>query len=471
METLKPRSATNNSKSKLVKTFQKVINLRNPTKISSNNGIGICMLTSQNKFDDDDTASFKSKTHHHYSDKHGGGDPRIRHRAVMEALVAKLFAGITSIKASYAELQVAQNPYNSDAIHVADQAVVDELKAISELKRSFLKKELDLSPQVTIMLAEIQEQQSMMKTYEITIKKLECEIETKESKVSLMKTQLQESITYNKSLEKRLNASGPISTILENVQLSSLKPSHLVQFLHYTLRSIRGFVKLMIREMESAQWDLESAARVIEPGVIFTKTSHRYFVFESFVCKTMFEGFNFPNFSPPSVSQSFNRVSRDQYFNGFTKLKSVNVKHILAQKPNSSFANFLRSKYLQLVHAKMECSLFGNLNQRKLINAGGFPDSAFFTSFAEMARRVWLLHCLAYSFDQEVSIFQVPKNCRFSEVYMENVSDDSVFSSEIVDSSVDFRVNFTVVPGFKIGTSTVIQCQVYLSPMITPATR
>ncbi|KAK1567647.1 hypothetical protein Q3G72_014713 [Acer saccharum] len=74
------------------------------------------------------------------------------------------------------------------AIHMADQAVVDELKAISELKCSFLKKELDLSPQLTIMLAEIQEQQSLMKTYEITIKKLECEIETKESKVSLMKT-------------------------------------------------------------------------------------------------------------------------------------------------------------------------------------------------------------------------------------------------------------------------------------------
>ncbi|KAK3210474.1 hypothetical protein Dsin_015180 [Dipteronia sinensis] len=128
METLKPKLAPNNNKSKLAKTFQKVINLRNSIKISSNSGIGICMLTSHNKFDDDDTASFKSKTHHHYSDKHGGGDPRTKHRAVMEALVAKL-AGITFIKASYAELHIAQNPYNNDSIHVADQAVVDELKA------------------------------------------------------------------------------------------------------------------------------------------------------------------------------------------------------------------------------------------------------------------------------------------------------------------------------------------------------
>ncbi|KAJ4703702.1 IRK-interacting protein [Melia azedarach] len=464
METVKPKSAMNN-KSRLAKTFQKVINLRTATKIASSNGIGICMLTSQNKFGEgDDSFSIKRGNH---ADKHG--DPRARQKAVIEALVAKLFAGVTSIKAAYAELQMAQSPYNSEAIHVADQTVVDELKAISELKRSFLKKELDLSPQVTIMLAEIQEQQSLMKTYEITIKKMEGEVEMKESDASSLRKQLEESIAVNKSLEKRLNASGPIS-ILENIQLSSLNPSHFVQFLHYTLRSIRSFVKLMIREMESARWDLDAAAKVIEPQAGFTKPGHRYFAFESFVCKTILEGFNFPNFAAPNESQSFHRHSHEQYLNEFKKLKSVNVKQFLTQKPNTSFAKFMRSKYLLLVHAKMECSLFGNLNQRKLINAGDFPDSGFFTSFAEMARRVWLLHRLAYSFDQEINIFQVPRNCRFSEVYMDNVSDESIYSNEIVDSNVDFRVNFTVVPGFKIG-KTVIQSQVYLSPVIKPASR
>ncbi|KAL5552907.1 hypothetical protein UlMin_040308 [Ulmus minor] len=103
----------------------------------------------------------------------------------MEALVVKLFAGITSIKASYVELRMAKNPYNSDAIQVADQSVVDELKSISELKHSFLKNKLDLSPQITMMLAEIQEQQSLMKTYEIMIKKLELEVDRKDSDLHL----------------------------------------------------------------------------------------------------------------------------------------------------------------------------------------------------------------------------------------------------------------------------------------------
>jgi hypothetical protein len=110
----------------------------------------------------------------------------------------------------------------------------------------------------------------------------------------------------------------------------------------------------------------------------------------------------------------------------------------------------------------MECSLFGNLNQRKLVNSGGFPDSAFFNAFVEMARRVWALNLLAFSFGEDVSIFQVSKNCRFSDVYMEAVTQDSELENP--NSDTDLRVAFTVVPGFKIG-KTVIQSQVYLSPV------
>ncbi|KAL5576982.1 hypothetical protein UlMin_018681 [Ulmus minor] len=455
MDTARPKSALN-SKSKLARTFQKVINLRTASKIASNNGI--CLLNSQAKVKDDDFD--KSKLFDR------GEDIRGRNRAVMEALVAKLFAGITSIKASYAELQMAQNPYNSDAIQVADQSVVDELKSISELKRSFLKKELDLSPQITMMLAEIQEQQSLMKTYEIMIKKLELEVDRKDSDLSSLKKKLEDSVSSNKSLEKKLNASGPLP-MLDNLQISSLNRNHFVQFLQHTLRSARSFVKLMIREMEAANWDLDSAINFIEPDASFSKSSHRCFAFESFVSKTMFEGFNLPNFSLTDEHHQ-----PQIFFETFKKLKSSSPKELLAQNPNSSFGKFTRAKYLQLVHAKMECSLFGNLNQRKLLNSNGYPETPFFTAFAEMAKRVWLLHCLAFSFGEEVSIFQVRKDSRFSEVYMECVTQEVLFSSSgELDANPDaeLRVSFTVVPGFKIG-KTLIHSQVYLSPATTPAT-
>ncbi|KAM7489575.1 hypothetical protein LguiB_027059 [Lonicera macranthoides] len=41
----------------------------------------------------------------------------------MEAFIANLFSTITLIKAAYVELQIAQFPYNADAIKSADQAV------------------------------------------------------------------------------------------------------------------------------------------------------------------------------------------------------------------------------------------------------------------------------------------------------------------------------------------------------------
>ncbi|XP_022777298.1 protein GRAVITROPIC IN THE LIGHT 1-like [Durio zibethinus] len=466
METFNPKSAFNNNsgnhKSRLARTFQKVINLRTATKIASSNGIGICVLTSQHKFPHDDSAS-DHKTSSHAADKHG--DSKVKQKAVLEALVAKVFASVTSIKAAYAELQMAQHPYNSDAIQAADQAVVEELRTLSELKRKFLKKELDLSPQVTMMLAEIQEQQSLMRTYEITIKKLESDVEEKDSDIALLHKQLEDCTAFNKSLEKKLNASGPLS-MFDNIQFTTLNPSHFLQVLHCTLRSVRSFVKMMIKEMELGKWDLDAAAKTIEPGAVFAKQSHRCFVFESFVCKTMLEGFDSRDFGLTKDSSS-KKLDPEQYFNRFKNLKSALPKSFLIQNPNSSFAKFTRTKYLKLVHAKMECSFFGNLSQRKLITAGGFPDTAFFTAFSEMCRRFWLLHCLGFSMHEQVSVFQVKQDSRFSDVYMENVSEESLISSEINDANVDIRVCFTVVPGFKIG-KTAIQSQVYLSPLITP---
>ncbi|KAM7263510.1 hypothetical protein ACFE04_001193 [Oxalis oulophora] len=447
METQKCKSG----QSKLSKTFQKVISLKTST---TKNGIGVCLMTPSSR-NNNNIGDHDFTLCHKLSNHNGSGEAKllIKQRAVMEALLAKLFASVTCIKAAYAELQMAQYPYDSTAIQAADEAVVDELKAISELKRAFLKKQINLSPQVTIMLAEIKEQQSLMKTYEITIKKMESQLRAKETEISNLRLKFDHCVETNKSLEKKVNEIGDLSAF-DFDRISQINHSHFILFLKFTVRSLRNFVKLMVKEMELANWDLDEAAKVIEPEtLVFTKPSHKCFVFESFVCKSMFEGFNFPGFSGEKIPSH-----RDYYFTNFKKLLSIPPKHYLSENPNSSFAKFVRGKYTQVVHAKMECSLFGNLSQRKLLNSGGCPDSVFFTAFSEAAKRVWLSNCLAFCYDEEVAVFKVNKKCRFSQVYMENVSDD------VDNRSVrDIRVGFTVVPGFKIG-ETVVQSQVYLSP-------
>ncbi|KAK4399271.1 hypothetical protein Sango_1402600 [Sesamum angolense] len=457
MDSTRPCPPPNRS-SRIAKTLQKVIHLKSGTKSRSNPGF--CLLIPQEKLRCCESHQFQKEDAEEAKEE-------CRNRAAMEAFVAKLFATISAVKAAYAELQMAQFPYNSEGIQSADQAVVDELKALSELKYSFLKKQIDSSPpHVTLMLAEIQEQQALMKTYEITMKKMQGEIENKDSRISSLQQQLQDIIQSNKSLEKKLNASGSFS-FLDNVKFSDVNPKDFILVLHYALRSVRNFVKFLIREMESANWDIEAAANAIQPDIVFSKRDHKAFAFESYVCRETFTGFNDPGFSIQSNDQSTLPSEIHQrrvfFFEQFKKLRSASVVHFLKHNPNSLFGKFLKSKYLHLVHPKMEFSFSGNLNQRKVVNSGEYPETDFFKAFAEMGRRVWLLHCLAFSFDHEVSIFQVKQKAKFSEVYMESVTEEIFAAAE-----GGFRVAFTVVPGFKVG-QTVVQSQVYLFPANSPA--
>ena len=44
-------------------------------------------------------------------------------------------------------------------------------------------------------------------------------------------------------------------------------------------------------------------------------------------------------------------------------------------------------------------------------------DNLHITGLSPSHKRVWLLHCLAFSYEPQASIFQVGKGCRFSDVH------------------------------------------------------
>ncbi|KAG6424453.1 hypothetical protein SASPL_114871 [Salvia splendens] len=381
-----------------------------------------------------------------------------RDKAVGEAFVAKLFAGLSSIKASYAQLQCAQSPYDADGIQSADRVIVAELKKLSELRQRFSKKELaEASPATALLVAEAQEQSSLVKMYEITSRKLDSQVKLKESEIVFLKEKLAEIDGDCKLLDKRLNSSGGRG----GGQLSfrdrgEVRPSHFVSLLRQAVKSVRSFVRLLVDEMESEDWDLDAAAALIQPGVAFWERSHICFAFESFVCREMFDCFDRPCFSEKYASSSPEKENRRrEFFDKFTEQKSARPADYLSRKPKSIFAEFCRAKYLRVINPKMEASLFGNLDQRNLVSSGVLPENAFFATFCEMAKRVWMLHCLAFALDPEVAIFRVSNGSRLSEVYMESVND------EAFDASPEPVVAFTVVPGFRVA-SVVVQSQVYL---------
>ncbi|XP_019426273.1 PREDICTED: IRK-interacting protein-like isoform X3 [Lupinus angustifolius] len=448
MESVKPLEVTPSKK--LARGFAKVLHLRAL--------IGIAQVDSLKNAENlkDDGNMDKTTMNWTLSTE----DEELQEKIATEALLAKIFASTSTVKAAYAQLQLAQSPYDPDGIQSADQVVVSELKHLSELKQCYLKKQFDPSPETAILAAESKELQSVIKTYEIMGKKLESQARLKESETMFLREKLEEAIRQNKLIEKRLNQSGQLS-MLNNVHITGLSPSHFITVLRHAVRSVRNFVRLVVDEMRSSSWDIDAAVGAIENDVVYWIEDHKCYAIESFVCKEMFDSFHFPNFSLPNESIPDKNKQQQMFFARFNEMKSMKAKEFLAEKPRSSFAKFCRVKYLKLVHPKMESSFFGNLSQRSLLNAGGFPETAFFTSFAEMAKRVWLLHCLAFSFDPHASIFQVEKGCRFSDVYMESVNDEMFLNS---DQTVELEphVAFTVVPGFRIG-KTVLQCQVYLS--------
>ncbi|KAK9093109.1 hypothetical protein Syun_028020 [Stephania yunnanensis] len=446
MDSVKPVPGTHNVGA-VVRSFTKALRLRTGRGVTPDDTIRKTKLQDRFKSDNFHSAD-KDEENAHY-------------RMGVEVLLAKLFASIASVKAAYAELQIAQSPYDAEGIQSADEAAVGELKRLSELKYSYLKKQFDPCPEEGLLSAEILEQQSVIRTYEIMAKKLESQQKLKDSEIEFLREKLAELDKQNEMLDKRLSHDSPLSSVLDDVHLSGLSHNHFNRVLCRVVKSVQCFVKLMMGEMESTGWDLGVAASAIEPNVVYPKPKHLCFSFESFVCRVMFDGFQYPNFLLGNEPMQEKKQRQLSFFNVFQDFKHLKPMEFLVRNPNSTFGRFCCTKYLHLVHPKLETSFFGDLKQRNLVNSGGCPDSSFFCAFLEMAKQVWLLHCAAFSFDPEASIFQIKKGCRFSEVFMEAVNHEAFFSSEnkVITSP---KIAFTVVPGFKIGKS-VLQSQVYLS--------
>ncbi|KAF9590788.1 hypothetical protein IFM89_038380 [Coptis chinensis] len=252
---------------------------------------------------------------------------------VMEAVFAKLFASISTIKAAYAQLQIAQSPYDPEEIQVADELVVTELKLLSELKQSYLKKQNDSSPHITVLLAELKEQKSVLKSYEIMRKKLDSQFKLKDSEILFLKEKLEECGKQNELLEQQLDHFDSFS-VLDNVELSELSYKHFAVVHQRVVESICSFVKLVIEKMCSSGWDIGAAANAIEPGMSLNEQECR---------------------------------SQRRFFDKFMELKSINAMEMLKVKPGSSFGKFCRVKYLGLVHPKMEGCRFSEVLMENVV--------------------------------------------------------------------------------------------------------
>ncbi|XP_030456112.2 protein GRAVITROPIC IN THE LIGHT 1 [Syzygium oleosum] len=382
----------------------------------------------------------------------------------IEGIISKIFTNVSSLKSAYIQLQAAHTPYDPDKIQAADKLVVSELKNLSELKHSYREnnpKPVCISPQDSRLAAEIQEQQSLLKTYEVMVKKFQSEIHNKDSEINQLQQQIEEANVKKAKLEKNLKLRGLSSKESDDSGYENgffpvdLTPDLFISIVEAAYQAIHDFSKPLINMMKAAGWDLDAAAISIEPDVVYAKRAHKKYAFESHICQRMFGAFQQENFGIESDTIA---VNKESFFHQFLALKEMDPLDMLGQNPDSIFGKFCRSKYLLVVHPKMEASFFGNLDQRNFVTGGGHPRTPFYQVFLKLAKSIWLLHRLAYSFDPSVKIFQVKSGSEFSEVYMESVVKNLVMD----DGDEKPRVGLMVMPGFLIGGN-VIQSKVYLS--------
>ncbi|XVF33515.1 hypothetical protein REPUB_Repub17cG0175300 [Reevesia pubescens] len=384
----------------------------------------------------------------------------------VEALISKLFTNISSLKSAYIQLQTAHTPYDPEKIQAADKLVISELKNLSELKHFYREnnpKPVCVSPQDSRLAAEIQEQQSLLKTYEVMVKKFQSEIQNKDSEIHQLQQQIEDANQKRVKLEKNIKLRGLSMKESEGSGEENgffpvdLTPELFTSAVESAFKAIHDFSKPLINMMKAAGWDLDAAADSIEPNVVYSKRAHKKYAFESHICQRMFSGFQQENFS---IELDNLTVTKESFFHQYLALREMDPLDMLGQNPDSIFGKFCRSKYLVVVHPKMEASFFGNLDQRNYVMGGGHPRTPFYQAFLKLAKSIWLLHRLAYSFDPNVKVFQVKRGSEFSEVYMENVVKNLIMD----ETDQKPKVGLMVMPGFWIGGS-VIQSRIYLSGM------
>lgn len=369
----------------------------------------------------------------------------------MEAMVSNLFSNISAFKAAYVQLQTAHTPLDVHNIQAADRAVIAQLQKLSELKRCY-KNGCKEAPPDTHLQAQVHERQCMLRTYEMMLNRLESEIEMKDTEVDMIREQIKKTKETNARLEKKLQE----PEMVLNTQM-------FVKSVQEASKEVHGFAKILINQMKSAEWDLDSAANSIHPDIRYAKRTHKKFAFESYVCNGMFGGFENEDFYINGGLSSIidPEKHRLECFTEYQDLKSQDPFAFLASAPpDCLFGQFCHKKYLQVVHPKMEESFFGNLDQRDHVVNGIHPKTDFYEAFLKLAKAIWLVHRLAFSFDPVVSIFQVRRGTDFSVVYMESVVHGVLSGYDALDGRP--KVGFTVMPGFRVSKA-VIQCQVYLT--------
>ncbi|CAO2814256.1 unnamed protein product [Amaranthus hypochondriacus] len=398
-----------------------------------------------------------------------------RENEAMWMLMGQVFDSISAMKKAYGKLQEAHNPWDPEKMRVADTAVVAELRRLGVLRERFRRGGERLRKNAAVAAEAAETVSEVVAPYEAAVEELKKEVKVKEVELEELRQKVN-ILSVNggngngkkngRSLSRKKGGS-----FIQHQVPTSPTPDMFEATMKQVRDTSKSFTAHLLSLMRSAHWDLSAAVRSIEAAISTTGSTaitsinpHQHqtkHALESYVLRKIFLGFDHETFYMDGTLFSLLNPSqfRNECFSKFKDMKSMDPSELLGILPNSPFGVFCSKKYQEIVHPKMEESLFGNQEQRNQLLSGKHPRTQFYFEFLGLAKAIWLLHLLAFALDPPPSHFEASRGAEFHPVYMESVlryPGGKVPSGQVV--------GFPVSPGFKLGNGSVIKARVYLVP-------
>ncbi|XP_010520231.1 PREDICTED: uncharacterized protein LOC104799408 [Tarenaya hassleriana] len=399
----------------------------------------------------------------------------------MDTVMEEVFVAAAALKRAYVALQEAHSPWNPEKMHGADVAVVAELRRIGGLRERYRRMRATGGSRKKNgwggMLREA------VAPYEAVVEELKREVKVKDAEIENLKEKLKLVTSLGNGSKKNRSVSNRRVSCSTQVAVAPV-PELLEMTMTQVKEASKSFTRLLLSLMRAAHWDIAAGVRSIEAASVAADsngmatamaavpsslqssvpTQHAKYALESYICRKIFQGFDHETFYMDGSLSSL--LNPDQYrrdcFAQFKDMKAMDPIELLGILPTCHFGKFCSKKYLAIVHPKMEESLFGDSEQRRMVQAGNHPRTQFYGEFLTLAKAVWLLHLLVFSLEPVPSHFEASRGAEFHPEYMESVVRFS--GGRVPGGQV---VGFPVSPGFKLGShggGSVIKARVYLVP-------
>ena len=244
-------------------------------------------------------------------------------------------------------------------------------------------------------------------------------------------------------------------------------PALLVSALNGVKDASNNFAKVFKAQVDSSPSTLQADIKqhLSENVGQVSRIGHIKFQYQAFVCQHLFEGFDHRNFglfesTPGLPVTTVEHCFRQYQMHDFKK--SDTVERLFQRDPEID--NFLHEycfrKFSLIFNRQLEERLFdGKLEHNDSIDKYEHPCySRFYRSYCKLAVSIWLVHRLAFSFNQPAKLFRPLLGTPFNTSNMQSVVPLDSASDE---EEVQLRVGFCVIPGMKVGES-IVPSEVYV---------